>query len=765
MKSNRTERNFLSRAVLASSVFAAPLVLAPLAIAQETSLQSEREDDEIVVTARFREERVQDIGESISVVSADDIEDAGLTDFNSMAVRIPGLNFSNGGPNRNAPRIRGVSSSVFLQDSLSAQPLISSSINEVPINSPGFNQLDIQLVDVSRVEVLKGPQGTRFGEGAAGGAIRYFMNSAELDGFGAGGGITYRSVEDGGLGFDSNVMVNVPIIEDRLGVRAGAYYRNSDGFIDNAVTGEEDYNGFDISGGRLSVVFEPNDRFSIEVFGAAEQGDIAGEYFVNAGASTINLGQTLTPSDLVVERPEPSNREENYELLGMHARYDFGAVTLESITGRFHRESTQQFYDATFTPLLPFAGNPAPAGLTGPVVLNRDVETTSFSEELRLITDFDGPLNFVLGAFYRDLEFTNDQANTADALIGSGLSFDGSNALVINVESLDQRQYSAFIDGSYHVNSWLTLLAGVRYFEETIEGSSLSGFNAPFAIFGIVTPPAANNDEVTIEAWLPRASVEVRPSEDLLFYASYARGARNGGINPAATANLYELGNGLPAGSVATFNQDEVDSYELGVKSSWLDQRMIVNFALFRSEFSDMQAFFREPIVGSALTLNGPDAEINGAELDISAEANDWLDLFVRIGYTDATFAEDNDTRSGDGPVGANPADILAGDRLAYTPEWTYNLGAQGHWPFAGGELVARIDYSNIGDFINSAEAQDELSGYGRLDLRLGYEMDSWSITAFVENAENEVPVLASSLEGLSVGTPRVVGVSLRAEY
>jgi len=169
----------------------------------------------------------------------------------------------------------------------------------------------------------------------------------------------------------------------------------------------------------------------------------------------------------------------------------------------------------------------------------------------------------------------------------------------------------------------------------------------------------------------------------------------------------------------------------------------------------------------NAATLNGPSAEIFGLEVDLSYAANDWLDVFAKVGYTDAEFVEDNDTNPFDGlAIGDDPFDILSGEQLAYTPELSYNIGAQAYWPVGSGNITARFDYSHIGDFINNVETQDELDGYERLDLRLGYERDNWSVTAFVDNATNEIPVLAvSGLEGTSIGVPRVFGVTLGVNY
>jgi len=743
-----------------TSVATTALYIPTMAIAQENNEENLFSMDEVTVTARFREESVQDVGESIAVVGSREIEEAGLIDFNSFAAKIPGLDFSNGGPNRNVPRIRGISSAVFLQDSLSAQPLISSSINEVPVNAPGFNQLDILLFDLDRVEVLKGPQGTRFGEGASGGAIRYFLKSPDLSELSGSGSVTYRDYTDGSDGYSVSAGLNVPIVEDKFGLRGTFYRRETGGFIDNAVTGEEDYNSSDVTGGRLVALIEPTENLSIEAFAIIERSDIDGEFFVTQGPSITSPVVTLSPEDLTIEQDDPSEREENYDLFGAKISYEFGDFVFESITGYFQRDSRQMLFDAVFPGLLPFAG-----AAPGTGVLNRTVETSSFTEEIRLISNYDGPFNFVVGAFYRDLEFLNDQTNTATTI--APVSFDGSDAFVLNTETLDQKQYSLFIDASFEVTEQITVLAGLRYFDEQIDGSTFGGFNAALPAFGITEPPTVNVDETSIDAFLPRASIEYRPTEDILVFFNFAKGARNGGLNPQSTVDLFALG-GVDPTTINTFDEDNVTAYELGFKTTIFDGAVIFNGAVFLNDFDSIQTFFRDPILGSALTLNGPDAEVIGFEFDINATATEWLDLFAKFGYTDATFSSNNDTNEFDGlDVGADPSDIIIGDRLAYTPEYSLNIGAYAHFPVGNGdaEITFRIDYTRNGDFINSAEAQDVLEGYDRLDLRVGYQTEDWSITAFADNLTNDIPVLASSLEGVAVGLPRSFGITLRGSF
>jgi len=770
MRNKKINKKSFRNIILASSVLTTSLAGGLSANADEptggTDKAEELSLETVTVTSRFREETVQDIGESINVISSDDIDAAGLVDFGSFATRIPGLDFSNGGPNRNVPRIRGISQAVFLQDALSAQPLISSSINEIPINSPGFNQLDVLLYDMNRVEVLKGPQGTRFGEGASGGAIRYFLNQPNLNEFEANAKITIRSTNNGGMGEDVSGTASFPILKDQLALRVTGFYRQDDGFIDNTLTGEEDTNDIETVGGRASLLFTPNERFTAELFGMFEEGEIGSEYFVTQGPSAVTPGLILTSDDLVIEQPEPDERSEDYHILGAKLRYEFDTFALESITGVFERESVRNAFDPAFTSFLPFVGDPAPLSIVGDVILSQQASTESFSQEVRFISDYEGPFNFVVGGFYRDLEFRNLSDRFSDAAGLSGVTYDGSNTFVLTDETLTQEQKSVFVDASFDVTDKIKLLGGVRYFQEQIDGETTDGFNAPVAAFGLLTPPAPVPADVEIESFLPRASIEYTPTDDILLYASYSKGARNGGINSPTTVGFFVSG-GVPIEDVETFDKDEVSAYEVGMKSEWQDGRLILNVAGYYNEFNDIQTFFRDPILGSAATLNGPSAEIFGAEVDVSYAATDWLDLFAKAGYTDAEFVEDNDTNPFDGlAIGADPFDILNGDRLAYTPELSYNLGAQIYWPVGAGQVVTRVDYSHVGEFINNVETQDELDGYERLDLRLGYEADNWSLTAFVENATDDVPVLAvSGLEGTSVGTPRVIGVTLGLNY
>jgi outer membrane receptor protein involved in Fe transport len=710
--------------------------------------------EEIVVTARFRKESAQNIGESIAVIGNQQIKDAGLTDFTSLAVRVPGLNFSSGGPNRNVPRIRGISQAVTLQDSVSAQPLISQSINEISINAPGFNQFDVQLFDIGRVEVLKGPQGTRFGEGASGGAIRYFLPDPDLAKVTAGAELSGHSTKSGGKGIDAWAGLGIPLVSDKLAIRGTVYHRGDDGFIDNAVTGKNDVNTYRSTGARLSLLYKPTDAFTLSLFGVGEDTHLGADQFVSIGASTVTTGKTLTPRDLTIEQPAPSGRDEKYRLVGGKMSYNLGPVTLESITGYFTRDTRRLAYDATFTFFLN-----AYSGVPGNVTLDQTTKAKTFSQELRALTNFDGPLNFVVGGFYRHVRFTNNQARTTPGITTT--SYDGSNVYVITNEQLRQRQISGFVDGSLKLGDQVTLLGGVRYLHEKIEGSTLDGFNAPLPAFGLVTPPTRRGDTISINRALPRASIEFRPAPGKLLYASFARGARNGGINSPVTADFFPD----PKAAIR-FGPDAVSAYEVGAKTEWLDGRLVLNAAAYYNDFQHIQIFVRDPVLGSALTQNGPSANIYGVELEAELKANSWLTLSGRGSYTDAKFRGNNDAQPGGGPIGSDPNDIVSGDRVAYTPRFTYNGAAQVRYPVGNGHVLARADYSHISSFIDNVETQEKLEGYERFDLRLGYEWKQWSFTIYANNVTNRIPILANSvLEGVSIGVPRQIGASLRFTY
>jgi len=724
--------------------------LIPAAFAQDsrTGPDDDKVMDEVIVTARFREESLQNVGQSITAFSTEAIESAGISSFEDLALRTPGLAFSNLGPNRNTPRIRGISNAVYINDLQSQPSLVSNFVNDIPVTSIGFNQLDVNAFDLERVEILRGPQGTLFGEGSAGGAIRYFAQRPKLGSFDGKTELSFSDTSGGGSNYSAAAAVNIPVGE-RFAARLTGYRRDDDGFIDNITTGADDDNSYTATGGRVNLLWQATDALSINLFAIGEDGRIGSEYIVDS------------PGDeLITSRPAPDGRDDDYRLYGLNVSYDFGPATLTSITGRFERDFGHDFYDATFTNVLglltdtdgPFGslllpGYGAPGGVPGIVVTDQVLASENFTQELRLVSKLGGRFEYTVGAFYKDGDFINVQPVRAAGLVEAG---GASDLLILTREQLNNEQYSVFGEVQFDLTPQLRLIGGLRYFNDTIESDLLDEIT-----IWITATGETLHSETEISEVLPRLGLEYRPAADLLLYANVSRGARNGGLNSPVTASFFPTPE--EQAEALTFDKDEVTAYEVGVKST-LAQRLVVNASLYYNDFADIQVLLREAASGFGYFENGPDARILGAELAMTWRASDNWDLFLRAARIDTDFRQTIVT-------GAAPLDIQKGDRLPFVPDYSFNVGTQATYPVGDGNIVGRLDFMKTASQVGNVETQAELGGYHRLDLRLGYERDNWSATLFAENLTNEISVVGETPTATYITRPRVIGVMMRYNW
>ncbi len=391
---NQSKNRFgsLTGFVVGGTFLAATVGIGTPAMAQQSD-DSAGVIEEIVVTARLREESAQDIGQSIRAIAQDEIERAGMVDFGDIARRTAGLDFTYRGPNANEVSIRGVAKIVNqgTLDILGSQPVVSQFVDAVPIQAASSRQRDVNTFDMSRIEVLRGPQPTYFGEGSVGGTVRYFSNTPTLEA-GVRGTVNARlgSVQDGGEALTVQGVIDATLVPDVLGVRVVGFTRDDEGFIDNALTGTDDYNDYQSQGGRVSVAWQPNDRFRARAVAHFTEDDHAGDWLADGDSSDPRFSQ----------RPIDEDWDDDYELYSLTLEYDFGPLALTSVTGYYERELLWSRYDFV------------QGQNSGPVLFGQILDVTtetygrdeSFNQELRLVSDFDGPVNVLLGAYYKDQE-------------------------------------------------------------------------------------------------------------------------------------------------------------------------------------------------------------------------------------------------------------------------------------------------------------------------------------------------------------------------
>ncbi|MDF7774791.1 TonB-dependent receptor [Sphingomonas sp. AOB5] len=730
---------------------------------QEDAAQDRNED--IVVTARFRAESVQDIGGSVSAIDGSAIAREGIDDFEDIARRTPGLSTIDRGPSQNDVSVRGISNGVSprLSDLGGSGPLVSQFLDDIPVAAATASQRDFNYFDFDRIEVLRGPQPTLFGEGSVGGTIRYFSRDPQLGGAAISDMVFQSSLsftDQGGANVSASAATSFILVPDRLGIRAVVNYRKDDGFIDNPRLGIENFNDYRAFSGRAVLLWKPTDSLSIRLMAFAGRDEFGGTYEVDAPPARIDA--------LTLSTPVRGSNHDNFELYSGRVEYDAGPVTLTSITGRYTRSRKDEFYDAQsaaafglFTTRLTATGRS-----------NADDE--SFTQELRFATDLGGPFDLIGGLYYQDASYVAYLTTSAPEFAPFTTPA-GGTTLIGQAGSVDSRQISGFVEATFRASDRLRFIAGIRYVDEKITSVSIqsiaafgggpTGLAPPFVIADVnATAVAAGiplEESFQLSKFLPRAAIEYDVGDDAMLYASVATGVRNGNLNPFTSALR---GAGTPPSltrfaAARSFREDQVLTFEVGAKTRWANNAVTFNLSAFHTDFRDPQILTANPFV---LTLNGPDLEIFGVELQSSWRAARGLNFYLSGTWQDASFQS--------GAALANPAtlaglgftqDLQKGAQPVNTPKWAAAAGVDLRQPIGDGiSLTGTFSYQYIGPrfALSQNYPSSRLGEQNFVNLRVGLEGEHWSLTAFVDNLTNEIQYQA--IQG-NTGTPILVGGKL----
>ncbi|MEL6370214.1 MAG: TonB-dependent receptor [Pseudomonadota bacterium] len=751
--------------VTASAVCALSTAMPAMAQTGDDDEASTLTQDIIVVTARFREESVQDLGASISAISGDDIAREGITDFDDIARRTVGLDLIDRGPNQNDPSIRGVSNGVLptLSDNGGVSPLISQFLDEIPVAASTGSQRDYNYFDFERVEVLRGPQPTLFGEGSVGGTIRYFTKSPDLDGGTINDSIIKSGVsftDGGGVNYSVSAASSLILVPDVLGIRGVINYRDDDGFIDNPILGQEDINTYESLSGRAVVLYEPTDQFSARLTAFIGRDDLGENNFVTPFLPPATL---LPAESLQSFVPTDGFTEDDFTLISGRLTYDFGNIEATSITGFYSR-------NRNFTSFEPLTAAAFGAFLPAPLSVSQEFlsDDRNITQEFRFVSKFDGPLNFVSGFFFQDTALDLSINSSAPEFGDFVVMPAGSDTLIVEETLIDTRQFSGFVELTYDLTDRLRLIGGVRFVNERITSETLAS-QAPFGggPFAIEPPFVALDtaglvvasglplaETFTLNRFLPRGVIEFKATDDILLYASASTGVRNGGLNPASSsfsiasaAAAVDPAAFLPAFAAArTFDEDDVLTFEGGVKASLFGWALTSNSSVYFTSFDGQQVQSASPLL---FATNGPDVEIFGIEQEIFWKPNDYLSLFLSGAYTDATFTEDALIVPAAAAFGFE-ADILDGSRTANTPEFSFSAGADVKYPLgdSGLSLIGNTSFQFIDERFSTVQnfPSSLLEPLTILNFRLGFEHDNWSIVGYVNNLTNDLEF--QSLDG-----------------
>lgn len=702
-------------------------VFAPPVLAQDTI-------EEIVVTALKRESTLQDTPIAISALTNEGLERIGADDFADFVGSIPGLTLRDNGPGQTRPIIRGIASP--------GEPQVGVYFDEALVvgapgttNDAGLRSPELKPFDLERVEVLKGPQGTLYGGGSMGGTIRFITKKPNAEKFEARVSFEGSTVRYGDAGFQANGMVNIPIIEDQLAVRIVAFKRDDPGFIDNSALGQEDINDVDTEGGRVIVRWTPTDRFTATGAVYYQDQDVGGGFHYNPSIDDED------PQTAVLSN-EPYNDEQVLYNLKLEYSFDW-ADALYSLSW-FDRNATFRFHNG-------FTGVPFP-----PVLSTQPEPLQAISHEFRLSSSGDNVVDWTVGAFYSDRNaFVDSRVQYPDA---NGNIADPSIFLFRRTVNSSLLQKAVYGEATWHVTDQFALTAGVRYYDiesgsDVINLINIPGIGLPSGTPGVQVPFRRNVTRGSEDGTIFKVHAAYDINDDLLVYASFSQGFRPGGANQnTSSIALTDPGNvGVPE----AFESDTLDSYEIGMRSQWMDRRLTLNAAVYYIDWSDIVLGGRSATGLFGFLLNADSADATGFELESAFDLAEDFRITASLSYVDAKLTADAPANRASATLSRSGLD---GDPLPDVADWSFNASMEYGQQFAWmggvrGYIYLNVNYTgeSVADFnpflldINTLvptttpnTSFNEQGDYAIVDLRVGIEGEDWSAALFLENVFDE---------------------------
>ncbi len=764
---------------------------------------------EIIVTAQKRETALQDVPFSVAAANEQQIRNSGSGNIVELSRNFAGLTITDLGPGQSQVAIRGISAGQVVRDQPGVKESVGVYLDESAISVALFTP-DLDLFDLERFEVLRGPQGTLFGAGSSAGTVRYITRQPQLGEFQGAvevGGYTGTDTDWGG---GLTGMITAPL-GDISAIRLVGYYNEQAGFIDSFYPGRavrEDVNSGEKSGARVAVLIQPNDNISITPRVVYQKLETDG--YPRIDVYNI-LGNPFTTSEPPVnpgERGQVTQFREGiddeFALADLTMEFGLGGLTLTSISSYTDRDLTvlRDATQLTGSVTLSFdAGRgiatPADVRLNSPLYDTTSLK--SFSQEIRLASDGGGMFEWLVGAFYQEIDRDygqtlptpgyDDLSVRLGRLRSSGYNAPPDTPYYSRVP-YDFSQFALFGEGTVHFNEQWSLTGGLRYYD--FEEDRLLTFAGSFADFGYTNQPG----ETSSDGFSPRAIVSFEPNDDVMFTAQVARGFRLGGINDPLNVSLCEPPDLATFSGQPTFEDETVLNYELGAKTMLADRRVTLNASVFYSDIDDLQVIADAGSCSSRIVLNAQ-AEAIGAELELFARPNESWDFGVSATYVQAEITE-----SRLNAAGAPIAGIRDGNRLPTSPEFQAAATATYTWPFSPTmDGFANFTFQHVGSSYTQLADQEpptgcvgcpgapgffafgeptitqftydpELPSYDIGNLRFGVRADAWELAAFVNNVWDERAFLSLDRErgtrarvGYLTNMPRSYGVSLRMDF
>lgn len=683
--------------VLASWVFAE-------AAAQPNQEAGDVTIEEIVVTAQKKEQSLLEVPIAVSVVSNEEIADRGAMNIKDLQYSIPSLYITNNGPGQDRIQMRGLS------PGSQGLPAVGIYLDEVGVSFDQVQRnLAVPLVDLERIEVLRGPQGTLYGQGSMGGTIKYVTRNPDMEAAGFEGEAGLVSLDDGDVGYHAYAIANLPNEAQSFGVRLVAGYDDIPGWIDDGATGEKDINRNQQAWFRGKALWEPGDAFSASLLW--QHYDLDSDHTNNSDPGNADA----------VTQARRDTTEDRSDLIDLILEFNLGAIDLISSTGYVNRNL---LFDRDLTGFFGFLVPPG-----GSIGIQFDIDFEVITQEVRLSSNLEGPLSWTAGFWYRDAQSRQLQSTPASPNPVVGV-LDADNTAPVDAAS-----WSVFGDITYAFSPEWEASVGVRYFDDERHqfGSAVTFF-----------APSTTDRKATFDSVDPRFNLLWKFNDSGSAYINVAKGFRSGGFNFVGPPDSY--------------GPESVWNYEIGTRTGLLNNRMTVDMALFWLDLSDAQVLDVAPGAVFANTINSGEASGLGFEFAGNAVLNDQLTLDVTFSKNDVTFDKSN-------------VDKQKGDPLDWVPDttWSSALTYRFSWnPTSAG--MFRIDYQHASGYeLNtSASGRRKTESTTYLNARVGLERESWQVYLEGKNLTGEDAVLFPPGGVATTATrpvPRSIGLVFRYQH
>jgi iron complex outermembrane receptor protein len=791
----RSRKRKLKRAGLAMTTM--PLASTLLTVSPIAQTQ-EPEDtgglDEVVVSAQKRDESLQDVPISVNALSGNRLEELHASNFEEYVQFLPSVSFQTTAPGFSFVYMRGVASGENGNHSTS-QPTVGVYLDEQPVTTIQ-GALDLHMYDIARVESLAGPQGTLYGASSEAGTLRVITNKPDPTGFEAGYDLEANSVSSGDQGYVAEGFVNIPIGEASA-VRLVGWYDHGAGYIDNVagsrtfptsggcvsnanptppgcqpgtVFAEKNYNDSDTYGARAALRVDLNDSWTVTP-------TIMGQ------RTKVNGGFAMDPLVGDLERTHfyPDNFKDEWwqaaltvqgKLSNLEVVYA-GAYLKRDDETNLDYSDYSYFYDLQGgSGAYWYDDDGVPLADPSQYIEGADAYSKQ-SHEIRIASPQDRRVRFVTGLFYQRQShsiFQDYRINGLSPTVSVG-GLPGS--IWLTTQQREDREKALFGEITFDVTEKLSVTGGLRAFEtenslvgffgygagySSNYGEALCFSDAPFR-----TAPCTNlDDSVDEDGVIPKVNLSYKITDDKMVYATYSRGFRPGGINRNGTVPPYET--------------EYLDNHEIGWKTTWANNRLRFNGALFFEKLEDIQFSFLPPS-GSGLSVvrNAGAAEVKGLESEIAWAASDALTVTGGFSLIDAELTEPylgyGTEEDPDAPIGTR-LPVSAKFKANATARYEFPLGSWG--AFAQGAVVY-----NGGAYSDLLPADRVFTGksdaYTIVDVSAGIRRDAYAVELYVANATDEraqlytVTECATDVCGVNpyiyANRPRTIGLKFSQKF